>query len=462
MEIRKINVNRILIIFLLTHIVIWTLIPSISNDNLPLDVIEAIVWSDGWPMGWDKHPPLSSWFPGFFFIIFGNQDWSYYLLSQLFVVSAFIIIFKFSEDFFKNRNLSLISILLLEGIYFYNFTTPEFNVNVCQLPFWALTVYYCWKGIKHNDYNSWLLFGLFAALGVLSKYLFIYLLFAIDIFFIYLIINKKINFKCLVSLISFFIILTPHLIWLVDNNYTTITYGLGRTGIENSNFLVSHFLNPPVFLFKQFGILIPFFIMCFLLISKYKNKIKINFKDKKLMFLIAINFIPLILMFLTSLIMGAKIRTMWMTPFYLFWGVLFVYLFQEKIILRKLKNFFTVFLFLFILSPSVYLYISITQENKRTDYPGKKISLKVQEKWNNNFIDEISLVGGDIWHGGNLTYNLDPRPKWDNILEDRKLPIKDIKGGFVLIGDSEILFKICSGVFFEVENQGICMIGKKK
>ena len=33
--------------------------------------------------------------------------------------------------------LSLISVLLLEAIYFYNFTTPEFNVNVCQLPFWS-------------------------------------------------------------------------------------------------------------------------------------------------------------------------------------------------------------------------------------------------------------------------------------------------------------------------------------
>ena len=30
-------------------------------------------------------------------------------------------------------------------LFFYNFTTPEFNVNVCQLPFWALVVFYSWK-----------------------------------------------------------------------------------------------------------------------------------------------------------------------------------------------------------------------------------------------------------------------------------------------------------------------------
>ncbi len=166
MRIRKINIRNVLTIFLFSHIIIWTVVPSISNDNLPLDVIEAIAWSDGWPLGWDKHPPLSSWFPGFFFQIFGNQDWAFYFLSQLFVLFSFIIVFKFSLDFFNDNTYSLISVLLLEGIYFYNFTTPEFNVNVCQLPFWALTVYFCWKGIKNNDITSWLLFGLFSASSI--------------------------------------------------------------------------------------------------------------------------------------------------------------------------------------------------------------------------------------------------------------------------------------------------------
>ena len=192
MLLKKKDFNKILIIFLFSHIFIWTLVPAISNNNLPLDVIEAIAWSHGWPLGWEKHPPLSSWFPGLFFRIFGNQDWSFYLLSQIFVAISFFVVWKFSHDFFQNKIHSLISVFLLEGIFFYNFTSPEFNVNVCQLPFWALSVYYCWKGVKDNDSLSWLLFGVFAALGILSKYLFVYLLFAIDIFFIYLIIKKKI------------------------------------------------------------------------------------------------------------------------------------------------------------------------------------------------------------------------------------------------------------------------------
>ena len=79
------------------------------------------------------------------FQIFGPKDWAFYLLSQIFVIIAFYYVFKFAFEIFRDLKLSLISVLLLESIYFFNFTTPEFNVNVCQLPFWALVVHYSWK-----------------------------------------------------------------------------------------------------------------------------------------------------------------------------------------------------------------------------------------------------------------------------------------------------------------------------
>ena len=40
-------------------------------------------------------------------------------------------------------------------------------------------------------------------------------------------------------------------------------------------------------------------------------------------------------MFLTSMFMGVKIRTMWMTPFYLFFGILFIYIFKKKLIKKN-------------------------------------------------------------------------------------------------------------------------------
>ena len=304
----------------------------------------------------------------------------------------------------------LVSVLLLEGIFFYNFTSPEFNVNVCLMLFWSLTVLYLWKGFKDNKINDWLLVGLFSGFSFLSKYLFVYLGLAMDIFLIYMIYKKKIDFKCLVSLISFFIVLLPHLIWLSENNYVTISYGLHRTGAEDPNIL-NHIKHPLIFLGKQIGILAPLFLM--LLCLSNKLKAKINFKDNKFLFLFLISIIPISLMFLTSMIMGVKIRTMWMTPFYLFFGILVIYIFQSKIDLNKLKGFTSVFIILFIFSPFAYAYVSITEKDKRTDYPGRKISVQAQEIWDKNRNEKIIWVlGGDEWIAGNLTYHLKDRPKW--------------------------------------------------
>jgi len=144
-------------------------------------------------------------------------------------------------------------------------------------------------------------------------------------------------------------------------------------------------------------------------------------KDEKLLFLLTINIVPILLMFLTSMIMGVKIRTMWMTPFYLFFGVLLVYIFQSQINLNKLKGFVSVFIILFILSPFAYAYVSLSKTDKRTDYPGKEIAQKVQLEWNKNFEDSINVVLGNEWDAGNLSYHLNSRPVWLGSIENYKL-----------------------------------------
>ena len=453
--IKKKNIYSFFVFFLIVHLIMWTIIPAISNLNLPLDTIEHLAWGSNLDWGYGKHPPLVAFVLQFFYQIFENNDWAYYLLSQIFVVIAFFVVWKLSENFFTDQKYSLISILILEGIYFYNFTTPEFNVNVCQLPFWALTVYYCWESLKDNKIKNWILFGIFAAMGILSKYIFISLLFGISVFFIYLISKeKKFNFRYLIPLIIIILIVSPHILWLYNNNFSTIAYGLNRSGLEGQ--VLNHLYNPLTFFGKQLAILFPFFLMLFFLVSKFK--IKFSFKDKKIVFLNAIFISPIILIFLISLIFGVKIRTMWMTPFYLFSGVYFIYIFKEKIDFKNFKKFLSIFLFFFIISPISYSYISISQENKRTDYPGKEIARLVQERWDKNFSNEISIIIGDEWYGGNLSYHLMSRPTWFNSIE-KKIKNINIDGGVIYVGNPKILKKICPGLYGTINPIGICMIG---
>ena len=419
------NINNLFFIFLFVHLLLWVLAPSLTNKNLPLDTIEALAWGSNLDWGFNKHPPFSAFAVEIFYQIFGSNDWAYYLLSQLFVILGFIVVYKFSDEIFNNQKLALLAVLLLEGIYFYNFTTPEFNVNVAQLPFWALTVYYTWRCIKYDKAIDYVFLGLFAGLGILSKYLFIYLIIGIKLVFIYFLRKgKKIKFShYFIAGPITLLILLPHIIWLTENNYITIAYGLQRTG-GVGNF-IDHLIYPLIFLTKQIGLLIPFLFMSFFLVKKIN--IKFNLKDKKLVFLLLTIVAPIFFMLLTSMVMGAKIRTMWMTPFYLFAGTLIIYIFKSQINLNKLKKFATIFVILFIFSPFAYVYVSITQTEKRTDFPGKEKAKEVQKLWDEEYKSKINYVIGDEWYAGNLSYHLISRPKWISINDKRAFELMSSK-----------------------------------
>ena len=424
MLINQKKINNLFYIFILTHLAIWTLVPALTNNNLPLDTIEVLAWGSNMDWGFNKHPPASAFFIEIFYQIFGNQDWVYYFLSQIFVIISFFAVWSFSEEFLKKKIYRFISVLLLEGIYFYNYTTPEFNVYISELPFWALTVFYTWKCYNNDNLKNLTILGIVSAIGFLSHYLFIYLLLSIDLFFIYIFFikkEKKYNVKYFFSGLIFLLLILPHLIWLFNNEFITLTYGMKRTTLEASTIL-NHIQYPFLFLLKQIIILTPFWVILYFSISKFKL-FKLNFKDKKFVFLLFINFCPLLLIFLTSLIFGVKIRTMWITPFYLFIGIFFIYTFQSLINLKKLNLFFISFIFFFILSPVIYSSVSITQADKRTDYPGKKIADKVQYTWNQKYKDSIDVVLGNEWSAGNLSYHLKSRPTWKGFITDEKLSL---------------------------------------
>ena len=128
-----------------------------------------------------------------------------------------------------------------------------------------------------------------------------------------------------------------------------------------------------------------------------------------------------------------------MTPFYLFMGLFVIYLFKNQINLKKINNFLIYFIFLFLFTPFVYGYISISKNDKRTDYPGKKIAEKVQIEWDQNFDQPIEFVIGDEWKAGNLSYHLKSRPKWEGFLKNND--ILDEAKEYICIDD------ICIGTY---------------
>ena len=400
--------KKIFYLLCLYHLIIWTAVPYFSNKNLPLDVIEALAWGQDFNLGYNKHPPLSAWIPGFFFKIFGNKDWIYYLLSQVFIVISFIFLWKLSSFFFKKKSQILLSILSIEGIAFYTFETPQFNVNICQIPLWIGTVYFFLKSIKKNKISDWIFLGAFSALGFLTKYIFAYLLISLFFYLIFILIkDKKIKLNFFYALLIFFLIITPHFIWLTQNDFTTIYYALKRGGLNEVS-IYNHLLNPFKFLINQIIILLPFILLIYLLVKKVKIKLTLN--NEKFIFLLFSFLLPFILILITSIITGSRIRTMWMIPFYSLIGIFFIFLYQDQINLKKSKNFIFLLIIFLVLSPILYSLRSIYSDS-RTGYEGKKIAIEIEKEWKNFSKEKIYHVGFSEWYAGNLSYHLNNRPK---------------------------------------------------
>ena len=112
------------------------------------------------------------------------------------------------------------------------------------------------------------------------------------------------------------------------------------------------------------------------------------------------------------------------------------------------------------LSPAVYIGVSVIDDTKRTDYPGKEISRLVQNKWDDNFINDIKIVVGDEWFAGNLSYHLTSRPKWINDLRSIASGI-DSEQGVIYTGNPKILKKVCPGIYGTIKPVGYCMIGRR-
>ena len=244
--------------FLCLHLTAWTLLPSLISPNLPLDVIEGLAWGREWQLGYFKHPPLSPWLMEVFARLGGGTDWPFYLLSQLCVVVAFWAVWRVSRDMLGPARAAL-AVLLLEGIYYHNFTSPEFNANMVLLPFWALTVWSLHRTLATGRGLDWVLCGAFAGLGLLGKYYTAVLLASLAF---YLLTSPRHRSQLArpgawLGLLACLAILAPHIWWLVEAGFPSFTYALSRAGLGGGGAGSDHLIYPAKFLIGQAAVLVP-------------------------------------------------------------------------------------------------------------------------------------------------------------------------------------------------------------
>src|SRR3954452_5836352 len=120
-----------LTVFCGLHFAVWTLLPTLLYRNLPLDLIEALVYGREWQLGYDKLPPLPWWLVEAAYRIVGH-DVAYYALAQIAVLIALLAVFATARPLVGALG-ALLAVLIVDGLHYLNYTAPKFNHDVVQL-----------------------------------------------------------------------------------------------------------------------------------------------------------------------------------------------------------------------------------------------------------------------------------------------------------------------------------------
>ncbi len=397
---------------------VWSLIPMWSYQTLPLDTVEAIAWGQKWTLGNYKHPPLSGWIAENISALFGYADWPLFVASQILVIIGLIYVYRIARLYLDERE-SIVASMLLSLITYYNFSTPEYNVNIIELALWPMTFYYFLSAIRTQKFWDWTLLGLTAGHCMICKYfagLFLLTL------FLYLVLHPQtrrlfLTYGPYLALCCFLLVIAPHFIWLIQHDFLPITYIMERSGGNNTFAWGRYLWNPFKLILSQLPLLIFPAIVAWLITGHPHHKYPLNPLYKEASHEISFClWVPFLIM-IVACFLGIQMRTMWCVPLLFLFG-LWILLFQkEPVSIQKFKYFWMTCVAFSLTLGIVFGIVSLVATSTRKHFDAQQWCKIADDYYQSRCHQKIPLVVGSGWFVHTLHHYLPYRP-WACAYED--------------------------------------------
>jgi 4-amino-4-deoxy-L-arabinose transferase-like glycosyltransferase len=408
------NPLRALLVFIGAQILIWTLVPWALGWSLPLDVVcEGLSWGHEWQWGYYKHPPLPSWEAEVAFDLLG--DIGPYLLSQISVGVTYLFVYLLGRRMMP-APYALAGTVLLAGVYYFSIPTPQFNHNIAQMPLWAAAAYFYYRSLETRTLGSWTLLGLTIGLGMLTKYSTAMLAAAIIFYALSARSTRNIFASAgpYLAILVCLVVMTPHLIWLVHNNFPTLNFVVHRAG---HTVAIHRLLTPLTFLAAQLAALLPCLTVAAIagIVGRGSFRELPTWRDDNLRFLIVLGLGPALLAAFLSLASGLGLYDEWGTTMWNLTGLLLVYASKpwwENISFPRL---FLCVAALFVAMPVAYAIAETygpewRGAHPRTQWPDRAMAQRLSAAWTRTTGRKLEVVAGAPWLAGLIALRSEPRP----------------------------------------------------
>ncbi|MGP0095294.1 MAG: glycosyltransferase family 39 protein [Xanthobacteraceae bacterium] len=402
--------------FAALHIAVWTALPTALYRNLPLDLIEALVYGREWQLGYDKLPPLPWWLAETAYRLFGH-DVAYYALAQLTVIAAFAAVWATARPLVGPLG-ALLAVLIADGLHYFNYTAPKFNHDVVQLPFWALAGYAYHRALRGKALWPWLVLG--AAIGgaVWAKYFVAVLALPLGLF---LLVDGEAR-KALrtlgpyLALLAALVVMAPHLVWLVQNDFLPFAYAEARAAPSRG--FIDHLWHPLQFVLEQLGFLVPALLIAAPLLWPPARGESApgaaDAYDRRIVTVLA--FGPLATVLALSALSGRGTVAMWGYPLFLFLGLAIALAaragFSPTRVARVLVVWalaFTAFAVAFVVNYAVLP--SYDGRYRAVLYPGGPLAAEMSRRFRAATGEPLAYVISSMWDGGNVAHYAREQPR---------------------------------------------------
>lgn len=398
------NPGAAFIVFAVMHVALWTLLPAVLCRNLPLDVIEGIAYGQEWQIGYWKHPPLPWWLIDIVRRIAGPRLWPLFLLGQLAVMLCFWAVWRLGCTMLRPVE-ALVAVVLLDGSVMFNVRTMEFNHNIVQLPIWGLAGWTLYRAFVDRQRRDWILVGLWFALAFYAKYAAITLIAPLLLFSV---VDAQAR-RCwrtpgpYLAILVFFVVLAPHLLWLVQSGFSPVAFAMDRAQKPDSHMaLVGIVVELP-----QIALVFVLFAVLASGRSRMQGAAALSDPFAR-RYVLVLSLGPIATAVATLVVMGRGMASGWASQFWCFLGLLLVVLWRPVIDGTALRRFVIAWSAVTILLMGVQtagqLFHVGGGKRWTTQFPGDRFAAIVTETWHRETNQRLAYVVGDFWLAGNVIF----------------------------------------------------------
>jgi 4-amino-4-deoxy-L-arabinose transferase-like glycosyltransferase len=378
---------------------LWSAAPLLGNDAPPLDVAEMYAWGREGVVATFKHPNLPGLVLDAVRHVIPGAFWPAFIVSQIFIAATFVCVFALGRELMDDRR-ALAGALLLTGVAFFSWPTPEFNHNVAQMPLWAGIALMLWRASSGGKLWHWALLGALGGLSLWAKYSSgVFLLFA----FVWMIWDARArqSFKTpgpYLALVTFAAFAAPQIQWLIAHEFQPFAYAARRAqrgGLgEALEFLPVQIINhlPMILMLWAAG-----------LFGKAVADAPAPPERRALQFLLLMGLGPVLLTGIVGALTGSGLKTAWAAPMFNLSGLLAIALLSSRFGPQALKRIAIGAGILLVLVPALYLTQmragpGLTGRPVRGNWPQAEVSLVLAQAWHRETGGApLSIVAGDIW-----------------------------------------------------------------